>query len=102
MLSETNCMKKLFPLICIFLLACDQEKGSDEMLNLMDQYLGGMEKYYRFNGNVLVAENGEIVLQKSYGYARFEDQRLLNDSSVFELASVSNQFPHFQPPAHYH
>lgn len=92
MLSETNCMKKLFPLICIFLLACDQEKGSDEMLNLMDQYLGGMEKYYRFNGNVLVAENGEIVLQKSYGYARFEDQRLLNDSSVFELASVSKQF----------
>jgi CubicO group peptidase (beta-lactamase class C family) len=41
---------------------------------------------------VLVAEKGKIVFQKSYGYANFEDKRLLNDSSVFELASVSKQF----------
>ena len=92
MLNEINCMKKLFPLICIFLFACDQNKGSNEVLNRMDEYLSGMQKYFRFNGNVLVAENGNIILQKSYGYASFDDQRLLNDSSVFELASVSKQF----------
>lgn len=92
MLTEINCMKKLFPLICIFLLACDQNKGPKDALNLMDEYLSGMQKYFRFNGNVLVAEKGNIVLQKSYGYAGFEDRRLLNDSSVFELASVSKQF----------
>lgn len=45
-----------------------------------------------FNGNVLVAKNGKIIYQKSLGYADFNTKRLLNDSSVFELASVSKQF----------
>mgnify|MGYP001546062255 CR=1 FL=1 len=45
-----------------------------------------------FNGNVLVAKNGKIIFQKSFGYADFDTKRLLNDSSVFELASVSKQF----------
>lgn len=85
-------MKKLFPFICIFLFACHQKEKANHTVQLLDDYLSGMQKYLRFNGNVLVAENGNIVFQKSYGYARFNDQRLLNDSSVFELASVSKQF----------
>ena len=56
MLTEVNCMKKLLPLICIVLFACDQEKESNNMLNRMDEYLSGMQKHIRFNGNVLVAE----------------------------------------------
>ncbi len=40
----------------------------------------------------MVAENGKIIFQKSYGYANFDTKQLLNDSSVFELASVSKQF----------
>lgn len=58
----------------------------------MDEFLTGQQKFYHFNGNVLVAENGKIIFQKSYGYADFDSQRMLNDSSVFELASVSKQF----------
>ena len=45
-----------------------------------------------FNGNVLVSKNGKIIYRQSFGYANFESKRLLNDSSVFELASVSKQF----------
>lgn len=45
-----------------------------------------------FNGNVLVAKEGKIIYKKSFGYADFDTKRLLNDSSVFELASVSKQF----------
>ncbi|HSF46594.1 MAG TPA: serine hydrolase domain-containing protein [Chitinophagaceae bacterium] len=55
-------------------------------------YLEGQQKYFRFNGNVLVAEKGKIIFQRSYGYADFNTGRMLNDSSVFELASVSKQF----------
>ena len=58
----------------------------------MDDYLSAQAKHFRFNGNVLVAENGKVVFQKSYGYADFDSKRLLNDSSVFELASISKQF----------
>lgn len=85
-------MKKLFPLLCIVLFACNQKEKEHPAAQQMDEYLSGLHKYYRFNGNVLVAENGNIILQKSYGLANFDSQRQLNDSSVFELASVSKQF----------
>lgn len=45
-----------------------------------------------FNGNVLIAEKGKIVFQKSYGVADYETKRLLNNTTIFELASVSKQF----------
>jgi CubicO group peptidase (beta-lactamase class C family) len=56
------------------------------------EYLDGQQKFFRFNGNVLVAEKGKVIFQRSYGYADFNAGRTLNDSSVFELASVSKQF----------
>jgi len=91
-LTKTKGMKKLFPLFCIVLFACNQKEKTHPAAQQMDEYLTGLQKYYRFNGNVLVAENGKIVFQKSYGVANFDSQRLLNDTSVFELASVSKQF----------
>lgn len=42
-----------------------------------------------FNGSVLIAKNGNILLQKSYGIANKETNAKLNDSSMFQLASVS-------------
>jgi CubicO group peptidase (beta-lactamase class C family) len=45
-----------------------------------------------FNGNVLIAENGNIIFQKSYGFADEKTKKRLNDSTVFELASVTKQF----------
>lgn len=45
-----------------------------------------------FNGNVLIAEKGKIILQKSFGVADYETKRLLNNATIFELASVSKQF----------
>ena len=58
----------------------------------MAEYLDGQSKYFGFNGKVLVAEKGKVVFQHSYGFANFDTKHLLNDSTVFELASVSKQF----------
>jgi CubicO group peptidase (beta-lactamase class C family) len=85
-------MYRLLPLLAIILFSCNQKKENSAISKQLDEFLTGQQKYFRFNGNVLVAENGKIVFQKSYGYANFDSQRLLNDSSVFELASVSKQF----------
>lgn len=46
----------------------------------------------KFNGNVLVAEKGEICFNKSFGIANKATNKELNTHSVFELASVSKQF----------
>jgi CubicO group peptidase (beta-lactamase class C family) len=59
---------------------------------LFNAYMQKQVAENNFNGNVLVSKNGKIIYQKSFGYADFNTKRLLNDSSVFELASVSKQF----------
>jgi len=85
-------MRKLFPILFIFLFACNQKEEQSSINKQLDKFLRGQQNYFRFNGNVLVADKGKIIFQKSYGYANFDSQRLLNDTSVFELASVSKQF----------
>jgi CubicO group peptidase (beta-lactamase class C family) len=45
-----------------------------------------------FNGSVLIAENGQIIFEKSYGLADEQTKRKLNGSTIFELASISKQF----------
>lgn len=46
----------------------------------------------KFNGNVLIAEKGKIIYEKSFGFADYKTGRKINHNTVFELASVSKQF----------
>ena len=50
-------------------------------------YLSG-----EFNGNVLVAEQGKVLYEKSFGLANEETKKELDIETTFELASVSKQF----------
>lgn len=45
-----------------------------------------------FNGNVLIAQKGVVVYQKSYGFANFKDTIKNNLQSKFQLASLSKTF----------
>lgn len=47
---------------------------------------------YRFNGNIMVVKNGDIIFKKSRGYSNLKTKTPLNENSVFQLASVSKQF----------
>jgi CubicO group peptidase (beta-lactamase class C family) len=81
-------MKKIILLLLLpFSLTAQKDYSS-----LLRQFMNGQHDYFRFNGNILVAKGGNIIDQQSLGYADFNSKRLLNDSSVFELASVSRQF----------
>jgi len=46
----------------------------------------------KFNGNVLIAEKGKVIFEKSFGLANEQTKRKLNIETIFELASVSKQF----------
>ena len=46
----------------------------------------------QFNGNILFAENGNIISQKSFGYSNFRKRELLTENHSFQLASVSKSF----------
>lgn len=59
---------------------------------LINDFVTAKHKYHDFNGNVLIAEKGRIIYQKSFGYADFKNKKPLTGNSVFNIASISKQF----------
>ncbi len=57
----------------------------DSLLNTL--YLGG-----QINGNFLIAEQGQVLYNKSFGIANEQTRQPLNEHSIFEIASVTKQF----------
>ncbi|TXD84533.1 beta-lactamase family protein [Subsaximicrobium wynnwilliamsii] len=94
--------KTLLALIILSVItACEQQKEKkynefeiveNTKTKRLDSLFIEFRKYEEFSGNVLVAENGKIVFQNSYGLANEETNQKLNTETVFELASVSKQF----------
>ena len=81
-------MRKILLLLFVPVFATAQKDHA----KLLQEYMTGQNKYFQFNGAILVAEKGKPIYQQSLGYADYNTKRMLNDSSVFELASVSKQF----------
>jgi len=81
-------MKKIFFLLLLPVIVCAQQNETQ----LLRQFMTGQHDYFKFNGNVLVAKNGKMIYQQALGYADYNNKTILNDSSVFELASLSKQF----------
>ena len=46
----------------------------------------------KFNGNVLIFNNGETILKKVYGLSNINTGDSLNINSIFRLGSISKQF----------
>jgi CubicO group peptidase (beta-lactamase class C family) len=73
----------------VWLVACSPQEKPAEVAVGLDSV---MAAYPDFSGVVLVAQRGQPVYVKSFGYRDFETQALLDTASVFELASVSKAF----------
>jgi len=58
----------------------------------LDSLFTALQNKNSFNGNVLITEKGEVILEKSYGLQNIEKNIKLTDQSVFNLASVTKQF----------
>ncbi|MFN4315636.1 MAG: serine hydrolase domain-containing protein [Chitinophagaceae bacterium] len=58
----------------------------------IDQLIDSLILQQKFNGNILIAERGEIIYERSYGIANEATNEKLNRNSIFELASCSKQF----------
>jgi len=99
--TQNIIMKKyLFTLSAFAMLAsCSPKKKTvvfqviqNEKTEKLDSLYAEHYRKGEFNGNVLVAENGKIIFQESYGLANEETKEPLNIETAFELASVSKQF----------
>jgi CubicO group peptidase (beta-lactamase class C family) len=83
-------MKKALPYI--FILLINVAFGQDKRLEKIDSVVSSWYSNNEFNGNILIAEKGNIIFNKSYGKANEETGEMLNENSQFDLASVSKQF----------
>ncbi len=88
-------MKRLF-FVILAIAVCfsctTPEQKTDPLVVAIDSVMTALVDTARFNGNVLVAKSGKVVYQKNFGLANFYTGEKLNDSSLFDLASVSKAF----------
>jgi CubicO group peptidase (beta-lactamase class C family) len=83
-------MRKLGLLTLVF-IAATHVIAQDKQKKLAE-YFSALSQSEQFNGNVLIAENGKIVYEKSFGYADFAEKRVNTTQSSFPMASITKTF----------
>ena len=82
----------LKPLMLISVLLFANLAFSKEKAQQMADFIQEFHNYKQFNGNVLVAKEGKILFEKSYGYANFEWDIRHSKNSKFRIGSITKQF----------
>jgi CubicO group peptidase (beta-lactamase class C family) len=92
-------MKKLFfvsviSVFALFALSCKSvtDNKSETASQKIDALASKYNELNRFNGNILVAKDGNIILSKGYGFANAEWNIPNTPQTKFLLASVSKTF----------
>ncbi|GHA40310.1 serine hydrolase domain-containing protein [Photobacterium aphoticum] len=57
----------------------------------LDEYIHHLNSYGRFSGNVLIAQNNDVVYEKSIGYADVKLKRPINKDNLFKVGSITKQ-----------
>jgi CubicO group peptidase (beta-lactamase class C family) len=88
-MRNNSTLKLLYTLVFLSsTLFCSAQDRSEKVTRLIDS----LHTAGKFNGNIVIAEQGKIMYQKSIGLANHKTGARLNENSLFELASVSKQF----------
>ena len=80
----------LFIIVCAFIntKAFTQKSLPAQLYSFSDS----LYNYRQINGNILVAQQGNVIFKKSFGFANFENKTPNTDSTGFALASTSKIF----------
>ncbi|MBI2269293.1 MAG: beta-lactamase family protein [Bacteroidetes bacterium] len=63
--------------------------NTNEKAQRLDSLFKYMFLHGGFNGNILVAQQGQVIYKKSWGYANYETKDSLTLNSVFQMGSSS-------------
>lgn len=58
----------------------------------IDEYIKAAAELGRFNGSILVAKEGTVVISKGYGFANLEHEILNTPHTKFRVGSITKQF----------
>lgn len=85
-------MNRLLVFLLIWFTGCLSAVAQTNPSNKLEEYMQAQVSVNRFNSNVLVAKNGNIIYQKAFGYANYDTKAPLDLNSIYRLGSVSKQF----------
>lgn len=78
--------------IVLFILLLTTVSLAQDKAAKIDELMRRYAEFGQFNGAVLVADHGQVIYKKGFGYANFE-WKIPNDvDTKFRLASVTKQF----------
>jgi CubicO group peptidase (beta-lactamase class C family) len=78
--------------ILLLLLLCATITFSQNRQTDLNKFFSTLSDNKQFNGNVLVAEDGKVIYEKSFGYADFANKILNTKRSTFPIASITKTF----------
>jgi len=88
-----SCCFFLFAVGNCFAVKAQQKSDSTTTLyKKLDKFLISVTKAGNFNGSVLVAQKGQIILQKGYGWKNFSAHTLNDTNSIFPIGSLTKPF----------
>lgn len=91
-LTKDYQVKLMLLLFMVSFFISKAQYTKDSLAQKLDEYLLSANKLYKFNGSALIAEKGNIILQKSYGYKNVESHVLNDANSIFQIGSITKQF----------
>ena len=83
-------MKKIF--VIAYMLLANNLLAQDSTKIKTEQLLNTYVQLNRFNGSVLVAKQGTIILQKGYGIKNATAKTVNDENTKFQIASITKQF----------
>jgi len=83
---------KIIPVLLLFIFGIGNDISGQNKIKELDNYFSALSRYRQFNGNVLVAENGKIIYERSFGYADFSANRPNTEHTSFPVASITKTF----------
>lgn len=86
-----RCIQVFGLLNLLFLLLSTTSLALDKAAKI-DQLISAYHEYGQFNGSVLVAEKGDVIFKKGYGWAQMEWDIPNESDTKFRLGSITKQF----------
>jgi len=86
-------IKYLFVLTALF-ISLTFNLHSDEYADKLDELMSDYDKIGMFSGVVQLAKDGNVIYQKSFGYADWENKIPNNTETLFNIGSINKVFTH--------
>ena len=84
--------KGLFFIATLILISCCLQLPAQTISQRLDSFFNSLNDYKQISGSILIAQDGNTVTKKYFGFADLQSNIKNNDSTEFTLASVSKVF----------